>query len=130
YTVAEKPSDQIELSGGYGAGYLVGTLGLTLNNFSLRNLLANKWAGYPSGDGQRISVRAQANGPQLQSYNLSFTDPWFGGHQPNSFTFSLFYSVQNFSGQELQSPGASIGIGKRLKWPDDYFTLYHSVSYQ
>jgi len=130
YTVAEKPSDQIELSGGYGAGYLVGTLGLTLNNFSIQNLLDNKWQGYPSGDGQRISVRAQANGPQLQSYNLSFTDPWFGGHQPNSFTFSLFYSVQNLSGEQLNSPGASIGIGKRLKWPDDYFTLYHSVSYQ
>jgi len=130
YTVSEKPSDQIELSGGYGAGYLVGTLGLTLNNFSIKNLLANKWQGYPSGDGQRISVRAQANGPELQSYNLSFTDPWFGGHRPNSFTFSLFYSVQNFSGQQLESPGASIGIGKRLKWPDDYFTLYHSVSYQ
>jgi len=131
YTVVEKPSDQIELSGGYGAGYLVGTLGLSLNNISIKNLFENNWTGgYPSGDGQKISVRAQANGPQLQSYNLSFTDPWFGGHRPNSFTFSLFYSVQNFSGQELQSPGASIGIGKRLKWPDDYFTLYHSVAYQ
>jgi outer membrane protein insertion porin family len=130
YTVSEKPSDQIELSGGYGANTLVGVLGLSLNNFSVANIFKHNWQGYPSGDGQRISVRAQANGPQLQSYNISFTDPWFGGKKPNSFTVSAFYSVQNFSGQQLQSPGVSVGLGKRLKWPDDYFTLYHNVSYQ
>jgi outer membrane protein insertion porin family len=131
YTVAEKPSDQIELSGGYGAGTLVGVLGLSLNNFSVKNLFKNNWQGYPSGDGQRISVRAQANGPQLQSYNISFTDPWFGGKKPNSLTVSAFYSVQNYTGgQQLQSPGVSVGLGKRLEWPDNYFTLYHSVAYQ
>jgi outer membrane protein insertion porin family len=131
YTVVEKPSDQIELSGGYGANTLVGVLGLSLNNFSVANIFKKNWVGYPSGDGQRISVRAQANGPNFQSYNMSFTDPWFGGRKPNSFTVSAFYSVQNYAGgQQLQSPGASIGLGKRLTWPDDYFTLYHNITYQ
>jgi outer membrane protein insertion porin family len=131
YTVVEKPSDQIELSGGYGANTLVGVLGLSLNNFSVDNIFKHNWQGYPSGDGQRVSIRAQANGPDLQSYNLSFSDPWFGGKKPNSFTVSAFYSVQNYvGGQQLQSPGVSVGLGKRLKWPDDYFTLYHAVSYQ
>jgi len=131
YIVAEKPSDQIELSGGYGAGTLVGVLGLTLNNFSVKNIFNHNWSGYPSGDGQRISIRFQANGPALQSYNISFTDPWFGGKKPNSFTVSAFYSVQNYTGgEQLQSPGVSVGLGKRLHWPDDYFTLYHSIAYQ
>lgn len=137
YTVAEKPSDQIELSGGWGAGRLVGVLGLSLNNFSMRNLFKKGWQGYPSGDGQRVSVRAQSNGPNIQSYNLSFTEPWFGGKKPNSFTVSAFYSIQRYGDlsdvstrQILRSPGMSVGLGKRLKWPDDYFVLSHSVSYQ
>ena len=140
YTVVEKPSDQIELSGGWGAGRLVGVLGLSLNNFSIKNTFKPKqWQGYPSGDGQRLSIRAQTNGPEYQSYNLSFTEPWFGGKKPNSFTFSAFYSVQNdiislangsTAPRVLKTPGVSVGLGKRLPWPDDYFTAFYSLSYQ
>lgn len=137
YTVAEKASDQIELSGGWGAGQLVGVLGLTLNNLSVRNIFKKGWQGYPSGDGQRLSLRAQTNGTSFQSYNASFTEPWFGGHHPNSLTVSLFYSVQKYgdltnpsSLQILKSPGVSVGLGQRLKWPDDWFVLNNTVSYQ
>jgi outer membrane protein insertion porin family len=135
YTVVEKPSDKIELSGGYGAGSFVGVLGLTLENFSIRNIFKKGWQGYPSGDGQRVSIRAQSNTASYQSVNFSFTEPWFGGKKPNSFTFSAFASRQHYIGsdgraQDFNSPGISIGLGKRLKWPDDYFVLYHSLEYQ
>lgn len=140
YTVVEKPSDQIELSGGWGAGRLVGVLGLSLNNFSVRNMFKPKlWQGYPSGDGQRLSIRAQTNGPEYQSYNFSFTEPWFGGKKPHSFTFSAFYSVQNdriskgdgsIANRYLKTPGVSVGLGRRHQWPDDYFTSFLSLSYQ
>lgn len=136
YVVSEKPSDRVELSGGYGAGQLVGVLGLQLNNFSARRLIKGGWQGYPSGDAQQLAIRAQSNGIMFQSYNISFTEPWFGGRKPNSLTLSAFYSVQRYGlyaspdqRSELYSPGGTIGLGKRLKWPDDYFTLYNSANY-
>ncbi len=148
YTVEEKPSDQIELSGGWGAGRIVGTLGVTFNNFSARNFFKkDAWRPLPSGDGQRLSVRAQSNGIYYQSYNFSFTEPWLGGKKPNSFSISGYHSVQtngqakfieevdgtktiNPNRQSMLIYGASIGLGRRLKWPDDYFTLYNSLDYQ
>lgn len=147
YTVEEKPSDQIELSGGYGGGRIVGTLGVSFNNFSGRNFFKKgAWRPLPSGDGQRLSVRAQSNGLYFQSYNISFTEPWLGGKKPNSFSVTAYYSVQtngqkkkiNYNGEKITNPdrqsldifGASVGFGKQLKWPDDYFTLYHEFDYQ
>jgi outer membrane protein insertion porin family len=147
YTVEEKPSDQIELSGGYGGGRIVGTLGISFNNFSGRNFFKKgAWRPLPSGDGQRLSVRAQSNGLLYQSYNMSFTEPWLGGKKPNSLSVSAYYSVQsnglkkyittdgvktvNPDRASLNITGLSVGLGKRLKWPDDYFTLYQEVNYQ
>ena len=148
YTVEEKPSDQIELSGGYGAGRVVGTLGVSFNNFSGKNFFKkDSWRPLPSGDGQRLSVRAQSNGLYFQSYNISFTEPWLGGKKPNSLSVTAYYSVQtngqtkkitNNNGDKIPNPlraslnifGVSVGLGKRLKWPDDYFTLYQEVDYQ
>jgi len=140
YKVAERSNDQVELSGGWGAGRIVGSLGLTLNNFSARKFLkANQWRPVPSGDGQRLSLRAQSTGVTFQSYNASFTEPWLGGKKPNSFTVSAYYSVQNYNflgsnnitqQQYISVLGTSVSLGKRLKWPDDYFTLLHSINYQ
>lgn len=147
YTVEEKPSDQIELSGGYGGGRIVGTLGVTFNNFSGRNFFKKgSWRPLPSGDGQRLSLRGQSNGLLYQSYNLSFTEPWLGGKKPNSFSVSAYYSVQSnglkkfttVDGVKIRNPdraslnitGVSVGLGKRLKWPDDYFSLYQEINYQ
>lgn len=147
YTVEEKPSDQIELSGGYGGGRVVGTLGISFNNFSARNFFYKPaWRPLPSGDGQRLSVRAQSNGLYYQSYNISFTEPWLGGKKPNSLSVTTYYSVQTngqkktvtTDGEKIANPlrqsldifGVSIGLGKRLKRPDDYFTLYQEMNYQ
>lgn len=147
YQVEEKPSDQIELSGGYGGGRIVGTLGVSFNNFSGNNFFKKgAWRPLPSGDGQRLSVRAQTNGLLYQSYNMSFTEPWLGGKKPNSLSVSAYYSVQSngekkyvtTDGNKVSNPlrqslnimGLSVGLGKRLKRPDDYFTLYQEVNYQ
>ncbi|MFC2175750.1 outer membrane protein assembly factor BamA [Bacteroidota bacterium] len=138
YTVEEKPSDQIELSGGWGAGRIVGTVGVTFNNFSLRNMFKKgAWRPLPAGDGQRLSIRAQSNGLFFQSYNFSFMEPWLGGKKPNAFSISAYHSVQSNgvkageSGREsIRITGVSVGLGKRLTWPDDFFTLQQELSYQ
>ncbi len=156
YVVEEKPSDQIELSGGWGgrsqvAGSsqglgIIGTLGVTFNNFSTKNFFKKSaWRPLPSGDGQRLSIRAQTNGVYYQSYNFSFTEPWLGGKKPNSLTFSAFHSlfsngvarfiktdstkVLNPANQRMSIWGGTLGFGKRLKWPDNYFNLYANLSY-
>lgn len=141
YTVAERPSDQIELSGGWGAGRIVGTLGVSLTNFSMRKLFQKgAWNPLPAGDGQRLSLRAQSNGIFFQSYNISFTEPWLGGKKANAFTVGFQRSVQTngvtkqqeANGAERQSlyiTGGNVSLGKRLGWPDDYFQLLVGVSY-
>jgi outer membrane protein insertion porin family len=138
YKLEEKADDQFEISGGWGAGMLVGTIGVRFNNVSIRHFLDLKeWKPYPSGDGQSISIRAQSNGRIYQSYNLSFVEPWLGGKNPNSFTVSLYRSVMTNGKkkgedgrQSMLIDGASVGLGKRLSWPDDYFSLYGEFSYQ
>lgn len=138
YNLEEKANDQFEISGGWGAGMLVGTIGVRFNNFAMKNFFkGSEWRPYPSGDGQSLSIRAQSNGRVYQSYNLSFMEPWLGGTKPNTFSVSLYRSLMtngrkaNEDGrQSMIIDGASIGLGKRLEWPDDYFSLYSEVSYQ
>jgi outer membrane protein insertion porin family len=142
WTVEEQSNDQIELSGGWGGYYgFVGTLGLTFNNFSVRNVPhLKKWKPLPVGDGQRLSLRMQANGRQFQSYSFSFTEPWLGGSKPHSFSVSLNTSISRGyravadpsedNQYRLQINSVTVGLGRRLEWPDNYFTLTNSVSYQ
>lgn len=138
YVVEEKPSDQVELSagwGGKGTG-VIGSLGVKFNNFSAKGILdRSSWTPLPSGDGQTLSLRFQSTGRRYQSFNVSFTEPWLGGHKPNSLSVGVFASKftnnlekadPNFG--KLNTTGGSIGIGKQLKWPDDYFTLISSVN--
>jgi outer membrane protein insertion porin family len=142
WQVEEQSNDQVELSGGWGGYYgFVGTLGLTFNNFSLRNIPHLKnWKPLPVGDGQRLQLRMQANGRQYQSYSFSFTEPWLGGRKPHSLTVSLNSSVQrSLYGYQtsdtssvnpmLKVHSITVGLGRRLEWPDNYFTLTNSVSY-
>lgn len=145
YVVEEKSSDQIELSGGYGgagvngqSGRIIGTLGLTFNNFSTKNIFKKgAWTPLPGGDGQRLSIRAQTNGRFYQGYNFSFTEPWLGGKKPNSLTFGVSHTALGngyLPSNDLYSgiaiTGASVGLGRRKKFPDDYFTAYYELSYQ
>lgn len=138
YQVEETSSDQVELSGGWGGGMVVGILGLSFNNFSARNFFKkDAWRPLPSGDGQKLSLRGQTNGKYYYSVSASFTEPWLGGKKPNSLSVSVYHSKQS-NGYDSESSdyasltinGASVGLGKRLKWPDDYFTIYHTISLQ
>ena len=139
YTVAEKGSSQIELQGGYGGGSFIGTLGLSFNNFSTRNIFNKKaYKPLPMGDGQTLSLRLQKSRYYTTS-SFSFTEPWLGGKKPRSLSFSVYNSKQfrydYFTNkvdkdQRLNIVGATIGLGQRLQWPDNYFTLSQSISYQ
>ncbi|WP_232227069.1 BamA/OMP85 family outer membrane protein [Flavobacterium commune] len=139
YNLVEKGSSQIELQGGYGGGGFIGTLGLSFNNFSARNI-ANK-AAYkplPMGDGQKVSLRLQGS-TYFQTYSVSFSEPWFGQKKPVQFSSSISYSKQflnNFITFDVDKSRSfniftvSVGLAKRLTVPDDFFVLSQSVSYQ
>jgi outer membrane protein insertion porin family len=135
YVVEEKSSDQIQLQGGWGAGRVVGQVGLTFNNFSTRNLFKkDRWLPLPSGDGQRLTISASSTGSNYQNYNISFTEPWLGGKKPRSFQTSLFKSISTYGSGKNRSAtnmtGIVVGIGTRLQFPDDYFTLYNGINMQ
>ena len=139
YSVVEKGSSQIELQGGYGGGGFVGTLGLSFNNFSLRNIFNKEaYKPLPMGDGQKLSIRAQGS-RFYQTYSLSLTEPWLGGKKPVQLSTSISHTIQYLFNPRTNDvdkdrrfliTGGSIGIAKRLKWPDDFFTLSQAVSYQ
>jgi len=137
YQVEETSADQIELSGGWGYGRIIGTLGLSFNNFSLRNLLNFKaWKPIPAGDGQKLSLRFQTYGRGYFSYSFSFTEPWLGGRKPIAFSVSYFHSryTNGLSNNDpnfayFKIDGISVGLGRQLKWPDDYFFLNQTINY-
>jgi len=144
WTVEEKSGNQLELSAGWGGGIgLTGTVGITFANFSIKNIFhKDAWQPLPEGDGQKLSLRIQSNGKAYQSYNFSFTEPWLGGKKRNSLTVSLYRSVFRTGGynfrtntysfsdtNSLKNFGATIALGKQLKWPDDFFTLTYSLNY-
>ncbi|TKG95519.1 outer membrane protein assembly factor BamA [Puteibacter caeruleilacunae] len=172
YKLEEKANDQIELSGGWGAGMIIGSVGLKFSNFSVRNFFNKEaWQPLPTGDGQTLSLRAQTNGKYYKSFSVNFVEPWLGGKKPNSLSVSAYYNKQAYGSATSNSystagygtpyganpygygygsygygggytvpqgdisssnitMGVAIGYGYRLKWPDDFFTLYHEVSYQ
>lgn len=139
FTVVEKGGSQIELQGGYGGGSFIGTLGLSFNNFSIRNIFNGEaYKPLPMGDGQSLALRLQTS-RTFNTYSFSFTEPWLGGRKPKSLSFSVYSSSQyqfNFQtgdvdkNQSLGIIGASVGLGQRLNWPDDYFQLSQTISYQ
>lgn len=138
FPLSEKASDQFNIAGGWGSGTFVGSIGVTLNNLSVRNLFKKgAWKPYPSGQNQRLSISGQTNGTYYKALSLSFTDPWLGGRRPNSFTVSGYISEQNnayyawqSSTMHYRSMGVAIGFGKRLQWPDPYFSFYAELGYQ
>jgi outer membrane protein insertion porin family len=145
WKLEEKSSDQLELSAGWGGGIgLTGTLGVTFNNFSIRNIWKKSaWDPLPTGDGQKLSLRLQSNGRAYRSYSASFTEPWLGGKKRNSLTLgfnnSKYSSAYNpYTGTIdraksdtvfLKTTGISLSLGKQLKWPDDFFTLVYTLNY-
>ena len=140
YIVEEKSTDQIELQGGYGANRIIGTFRLSFNNFSAKKMFSKgkgNWTPLPSGDGQRLSLAASSNGLYYQSANISFTEPWLGGKKPNALTVATWHSVQRSpssvdmprdSMPKMKITGLTIGLGKRLQWPDDFFILQQNIT--
>mgnify|MGYP000735827386 FL=1 len=145
YGVEEKSSDQLELSAGWGGFIgLTGTLGVTFNNFSSKNLFTKKaWDPLPMGDGQKLSLRIQSNGKAFRSYNFTFTEPWFGGIKRNSLTLSVYNTKfgqsfdpitgmfnPNVADQRyISTTGATLSFARQLTWPDDYFSFSTGLNY-
>ena len=140
YNVTEKPSSQLELSGGWGGNTFVATVGVSFNNFSTRRFFdKTAWRPVPLGDAQNLSVRFQTNGTYYTSLSASFSEPWLFGKKPTSLNMSLYYTRQTNSyiyynilnnDEYMEVYGFAAGIGKRLKWPDNYFVLYNQLSWQ
>ncbi len=132
YKVTEKQSDQLELSAGWGFNGVIGTLGLSFNNFSLRNIGKKEaWSPLPQGDGQRLSIRAQTNGQFFKSYNLSFTEPWLGGKKPTSLNVGFSYTKYAYTTTgSFSILNSNISLGTRLKWPDDNFLFNVALDFQ
>ncbi|MNU13003.1 Outer membrane protein assembly factor BamA precursor [compost metagenome] len=135
WKLVEKGSSQVQLQAGYGGNSFIGTLGLTFNNFSLRNFLKLKdFRPVPQGDGQTLSIQAQA-GQYFQNYGVSFTEPWLFGTKPTALSVSLNNSRVNYSqstgpDQRLNIFSATVGLNRYLRWPDDYFSLYTGIQFQ
>ncbi|MCX2719101.1 BamA/OMP85 family outer membrane protein [Lentiprolixibacter aurantiacus] len=142
YSLVESGSSQIELQGGYGGGGFIGTLGLSFNNFSIQNIFNGKaYKPVPMGDGQTFALRLQAS-RTFRVYSLNFSEPWLGGKKPVRFNLSLSRTQQflaSFSNrgrievnknQQFSITGVSLGLAKRVQWPDDFFTISHALSYQ
>ncbi len=138
YNVLEKPNSQLELSGGWGGYSFVGTLGVSFNNFSIKRMFDKKaWRPVPLGDAQVLSLRFQTNGTYYTAASVSFMEPWLFGKKPTSLNISGYYTRQTNSYYFYQNPdeyfevfGLAAGLGSRLKWPDNYFVLYHELSWQ
>ena len=140
YNVTEKPSSQLELSGGWGGNTFVATLGLSFNNFSTHRFLdKSAWRPVPLGDAQNLSIRFQTNGTYYTAFSASFTEPWLFGKKPTSLNVGAYYTRQtnsylaiNFLSHDRQMEvyGLSASIGTRLKWPDSYFVLYNGINWQ
>ena len=142
YKVQEKPNSQLELSGGWGNRMFVGTVGVSFNNFSTANFFNKEaWRPVPLGDAQNLSIRFQTNGSYYTAFTANFVEPWLTGKKPTSLNISAYFTRQTNSystyyyqvlndDQFMEIYGAAIGLGTRLKWPDNYFVLYNSLNWQ
>ncbi len=138
YNLEERPNDRVEVSAGWGRNMVVGSLGFSFNNFSIGNIFNKKsWDPLPTGDGQKLSIRMQTNGSRYQYYSLSFIEPWLGGKKPNTLSVSVYHNLQtngfarnSARRRDAKIDGIVVGLGRRLKFPDDFFTLTHQLGYQ
>lgn len=138
WDLTEVPNDQVEVSGGWGAGSFIGSVRLHLKNLSTRRIFQKgaEWRPYPRGQNQVLSLSAQSNGQSYKAFSINFLEPWMGGKKPIQLNVGTHYSDQTTayyawqkSSEHFRTLGVSVGIGKRLMWPDPSFQLYHEFSY-
>lgn len=140
YKVEEGQTSQLQLQGGYGSGMVIGQIGISLNNFSARNIFnKSAWAPLPAGDGQKLSLNAVTNGTYYYALSGSFTEPWLGGHRPQALSVSIYhnlysngyyYDKSSSNYYSLRITGGGVSLSRRLKWPDDYFIISHGISFK
>jgi outer membrane protein insertion porin family len=138
WNLEEQASDKVDVSGGWGAGMFVGSVGVQLNNFAMGDFFKKgAWRPYPQGQNQQLAIRGQTNGTYYKALSLSFTEPWLGGRKPHALTLSGYYSAESNAyyiwqtgSKFFRTLGLAAGIGFRLNWPDQYFTLYTELGYQ
>ena len=140
YNVTEKPSSTLELSGGWGGNTFVATAGVSFNNFSTQRMFdKDAWRPVPLGDAQTLSFRFQTNGRYYTTLSASFMEPWLFGKKPTSLSLSGYYSRMTDSylyigilstDRMFEVYGFNAALGNRLRWPDNYFVLYNSLSWQ
>ncbi len=140
YNVTEKPSSQLELSGGWGGNTFVATVGVSFNNFSTKRFFEKEaWRPVPLGDAQNLAFRFQTNGTYYTALSASFTEPWLFGKKPTSLNMSAYYTRQTNSylalnilshDRQMEVFGVSASLGSRLKWPDSYFVAYNGLNWQ
>ncbi|MBR4586563.1 MAG: outer membrane protein assembly factor BamA [Bacteroidales bacterium] len=140
YNVTEKPSSQLEVSGGWGGRTFVATVGVSFNNFSTHRMFEKgAWRPVPLGDAQNLAFRFQTNGTYYTALTASFTEPWLFGKKPTSLNLSAYYTRQTNSylalnilshDREMEVFGFAASLGTRLNWPDNYFVLYNGFNWQ
>ena len=138
YSLSETPNDQLELSGGWGGGMFIASVGIRFTNVSLRKIFDRKaWRPYPAGDNQTLGLSVQSNGSYYRAMSVNFTEPWLGGRKPISLTVNFFtsretnaYMLGSRATKHFGTIGGGVSIGKRLNWPDPFFTIYYGVQVQ
>lgn len=135
YNVTEKQTDTFNASVGYSGNIgFTGAVGVTFNNFSLQDLFnGESWDPLPHGDGQKLSFQWQFGSEDYRTLSLSFTEPWAFG-TPTSVGFSVYRTQRNYTddGDDdnlLKQTGLSLSVGRRLTWPDDYFSINWKLKY-
>lgn len=123
FRVEEKSSDYLNASVGYsGAFGFSGAVGITLTNFSIAE-------PFRLGGGQILSFNWQFGvGSLYRTFTLGFTEPWLFD-TPTSVGAEVFDTRQQYV-YDLRQTGATIRVGRKLRWPDDFFYLQGRVKYQ
>lgn len=123
YKVEEKSSDYLNASVGYSGSWgMTGSVGITLTNFSIAE-------PFQMGSGQVLNFNWQFGvSNYYRTFTLGFTEPWFMD-TPTSVGFEVFDTRQSYY-YEVAQTGGTVRVGRRLRWPDDYFYLSGYLRYQ
>jgi len=123
YNVEERSTDTFNASVGFAGSFgLTGSVGMSFNNFSLSEPLRG-------GGGQILNFNVEFGAAsRMRRFVLGFTEPWLFD-EPTTLGFNLFDSRHNLY-YPFRQTGVSFNIGRRFRYPDDYFRGDWSVRIQ